>query len=82
MVPADLPAQLRLLEENGELRRIRREVDPRLEITEITVRVVKEGGPALLFENVKGSPYPVAINLFGTARRLSLIHISEPTRPY
>ncbi|MBK8126924.1 MAG: menaquinone biosynthesis decarboxylase [Elusimicrobia bacterium] len=72
MVPADLPAQLRLLEENGELRRIRREVDPRLEITEITVRVVKEGGPALLFENVKGSPYPVAINLFGTARRVEL----------
>lgn len=72
MIPADLPAQIRLLEKNGELRRVSREVDPRFEITEITVRVVKEGGPALLFENVKGSPYPLAINLFGSARRIEL----------
>lgn len=72
MIPADLPAQIRLLERNGELRRVSRSVDPRFEITEITVRVVKEGGPALLFENVKDSPYPLVINLFGSARRVEL----------
>jgi 4-hydroxy-3-polyprenylbenzoate decarboxylase len=46
-------------------------VDPRLEITEIATRVVKQGGPALLFEKVKGSPYPLAINLMGTEQRLA-----------
>jgi UbiD family decarboxylase len=72
LIPADLPAHIRLLEQNGELRRVRREVDPCFEITEIAVRVVKEGGPALLFENVKGSPTPLVINLFGSARRVEL----------
>ncbi len=61
-----------LLEARGELKRVRVEVSPRLEITEITNRVVKAGGPALFFEKVSGSDLPVAINLFGTRERMSL----------
>ena len=57
--PADLRAWIALLEREGELVRVAAEVDPYLEITEITDRVVKGGGPALLFENVKGSPHPL-----------------------
>jgi 4-hydroxy-3-polyprenylbenzoate decarboxylase len=60
------------LERLGELRRVRTEVDPVLEISEIASRVVKSGGPALLFERVKGSAYPLAINLFGTEQRMAL----------
>ena len=47
-------------------------VDPVLEVTEIYDRVVKKEGPALLFTNVRGSSMPVAINLFGSAKRMSL----------
>lgn len=68
----DLPAFIRALESSGQLKRISVEVDPALEITEIATRVVKSGGPALLFERVKGSPYPVAINLFGSEKRMEL----------
>ena len=46
-------------------------MDPELEITEITDRVSKRGGPALLFENVKGSEYPVLINTFGSYHRMA-----------
>jgi 4-hydroxy-3-polyprenylbenzoate decarboxylase len=60
------------LEREGELKRIGLEVDPVLEITEITDRVTKAGGPALLFERPKGSAVPVAINLLGSKRRLHL----------
>jgi 4-hydroxy-3-polyprenylbenzoate decarboxylase len=59
------------LEERKELVRIREEVDPVLEIAEIADRVVKKGGPALLFENVKGSAFPVLINAYGSRRRMS-----------
>ena len=52
---SDLREWIALLEREGELVRVAAEVDPDLEITEITDRVVKSGGPALLFENVKGS---------------------------
>ena len=62
---------LDLLEERDELRRIRVEVDPHLEITEIADRVMKAGGPALLFENVKGSDIPFAINLLGSPQRMA-----------
>jgi len=62
---------VRLLEERGELRRIRQEVDPVLEITEISQRVMRAGGPALLFENVKGSRFPLLINTYATRRRMS-----------
>src|SRR5437867_12552261 len=70
--PADLRAWIALLEREGELVSVAAEVDPHLEITEITDRVVKAGGPALLFENVKGSPHPLLINQFGTERRMCL----------
>ena len=70
--PRDLRDWIALLEREGELRRISAEVDPDLEITEITDRVVKSGGPALLFENPKGSHHPLLINQFGTERRMCL----------
>jgi 4-hydroxy-3-polyprenylbenzoate decarboxylase len=56
----------------GELREVRARVSPRLEISEITDRVVKAGGPALLFTNVEGSEFPVLTNQFGTERRMAL----------
>jgi 4-hydroxy-3-polyprenylbenzoate decarboxylase len=68
----DLRDFLRTLEKEGELKRISAEVDPILEITEITDRCVKAGGPALLFEHPKGSKVPVATNLLGTKRRMNL----------
>jgi 4-hydroxy-3-polyprenylbenzoate decarboxylase len=59
------------LEHHNELRRIRVEVDPVLEITEIVNRVgVEKNGPALLFENVKGSKFPVVVNTLGSMRRV------------
>jgi 4-hydroxy-3-polyprenylbenzoate decarboxylase len=60
------------LEERGELKRISAPVDPRLEITEICDRTLKRGGPALLFENPKGSDIPVLGNLFGTPDRVAM----------
>jgi len=68
----DLRDFLKQLEKEGELQRITAEVDPVLEITEISDRVVKAGGPALLFENPKGSRIPVVTNLVGTERRMNL----------
>ncbi len=60
------------LERSDELRRVRVEVDPNLEMTEICDRVLKAGGPALLFEKPKGHAIPVLGNLFGTTRRIAL----------
>ena len=60
------------LEKEGELKRIQTEVDPILEIAEITDRVSKRMGPALLFENPKGSAHPLLINAFGSYRRMNL----------
>ncbi len=68
----DLRDFLRLLERRGQLKRIALEVDPRLEITEICDRTLKAGGPALLFENPKGSDIPLLGNLFGTPQRVAL----------
>ncbi|KGA02628.1 3-octaprenyl-4-hydroxybenzoate carboxy-lyase [Cobetia amphilecti] len=68
----DLRDFIAALEEKGELKRIRAEVDPYLEMTEICDRTLKAGGPALLFENVKGHSMPVLGNLFGTPRRVAL----------
>src|SRR5215213_6444315 len=59
MVYEDLRDFISALEKRGQLKRIRQEVDPELEITEITDRVSKLGGPALLFENVRGHRMPV-----------------------
>ena len=72
MAYEDLNEFVRSLEQRGELRRIRVEVDPDLEITEITDRVCKRGGPALLFERVRGYDVPVLINAFGSVRRMCL----------
>lgn len=86
----DLRDWIKTLEKNGELKRIREEVSPELEITEITDRVSKigskplqksgdvkpayaPGGPALLFENIKGHPgHKVLINQFGSERRMAM----------
>ncbi len=68
----DLRDFIRQLEQLGELKRIQTEVDPYLEITEICDRTLKAGGPALLFENVKGSDMPLLGNLFGTTRRVAM----------
>lgn len=58
------------LDRIGELKRIAQPVDPRFEITEIADRVVKAGGPALLFENPKDARFPLLINAFGTRDRM------------
>ncbi|MCL6634274.1 MAG: menaquinone biosynthesis decarboxylase [Peptococcaceae bacterium] len=72
MAYSDLRAFMADLEKRGLLKRIKVEVDTELEITEITDRVVKSGGPALLFENVRGYRMPVVTNLFGTLERMKL----------
>lgn len=61
------------LEKNGQLVRIKEEVDPYLEMAAIHLRVYEMGGPALLFENVKGSEYRAASNIFGTLDRSKFI---------
>ena len=68
----DLQSFIKELDKKGELTRIKVEVDPDLEITEITDRVSKNYGPALLFEKVKGSKYPVLINAMGTYERMAM----------
>ena len=65
----DLREFIRFLEDKGELRRITAPVNHELEITEITDRVIKSGGPALLFENVTGFDTPVLVNMYGTEQR-------------
>ncbi len=72
MAYTDLQQFMARLEERGELVRIRTEVDPELEITEIADRVMRVGGKALLFEKVRGSAYPVLINAMGTESRMAL----------
>ncbi|MEO1212677.1 MAG: UbiD family decarboxylase [Bacteroidota bacterium] len=61
------------LEKNGHLVRIKEEIDPYLEMAEIQRRLYEVRGPAVLFENVKGSPFPAACNLFGTVERSNFI---------
>jgi 4-hydroxy-3-polyprenylbenzoate decarboxylase len=63
---------VQVLEREGELKRIQHPVKAELEITEIADRVMKRGGPALLFENVVGKRMPVLINAFGSAKRMAL----------
>ncbi|MEO1785165.1 menaquinone biosynthesis decarboxylase [Thermodesulfobium sp. 4217-1] len=67
---SSLGEYIAFLEKRNELKRIRVEVDRYLEITEIADRFVKVGGPALYFENVKDSKFPLAINVFGTWDRV------------
>src|SRR6476646_3687781 len=80
----DLRSLLKALERRGQLKRVRAEVDPHLEVGEITDRIQKaprgdhHGNVALLFENVRGArtpdgkPIPLAMNVFGTEERLCL----------
>ncbi len=68
----DLRDFINALESQGELVRIKTEVDPNLEVTEICDRVLRKGGPALLFENPTGSKVPLLANLFGTPHRVAL----------
>ena len=69
---ADLRDFLAQLESMGELKRVGAEVSPRFEITEICDRVLRSGGPALLFEHPAGHSIPVLANLFGSVRRVAL----------
>ena len=72
MPAADLQTFVNELEQRGWLKRVRVEVDPELEITEIADRVMKAGGPALLFEKVRGADMPLLINTFGSRERMCL----------
>ena len=67
----DLREFLDMLEANGDLVRIKEEIDPNLEMTEIADRTLRGGGPALLFENPKGYDVPLLANLFGTEKRVA-----------
>src|SRR6476619_6779942 len=74
----NLRSFLDLLRRENDLTTIEVEVDPYLELAEIHRRVIDERGPALLFTRVKGSPFPVVTNLFGTARRIYLAFGPKP----
>lgn len=74
----DLRAFLDVLRREGELIEIDAPVDPDLEAAEVHRRVIAAGGPALLFRNVKGSPWPCVTNLFGTQRRVELAFGRRP----
>ena len=67
-----------MLESKGELKRVKAEVDPVLEITEISVRALLEGYPAILFENIKGSKFPLAMNTLASDRRIELALGKDP----
>ena len=72
MKHSDLRSFIAFLEQQGELVRITQEVDPNLEMTEISDRTLRAKGPALLFENPKGYSMPVLCNLFGTPKRVAM----------
>ena len=63
---------VKTLEQEGELKRIKAKVSPNLEVSQITDRVSKAEGPALLFENVEGSEMPLLINAFGSYKRMAM----------
>ena len=72
MKHTDLREFVSYLEQQGELVRITHEVDPHLEMTEISDRTLRAKGPALLVENPKGYSIPVLCNLFGTPKRVAM----------
>jgi 4-hydroxy-3-polyprenylbenzoate decarboxylase len=80
-MPRDLRQFLTLLEQRGQLKRITAPVDSDLEVAEIANRLLLAGGPALLFENVKGASMPLAINVMGTVERvcwaMNMDHVAE-----
>ncbi len=72
MAYRDMREFLRVLEARGLLKRVKTEVDPELEMAEIMDRLVRTGGPAVIFENVRGYQMPVVANLYGTRERVAL----------
>ncbi|MEL7329245.1 MAG: UbiD family decarboxylase domain-containing protein, partial [Cyanobacteria bacterium J06559_1] len=66
----DLRDFLKTVKARGQLRTVSTQVDPNLEIAEIANRLLQAGGPAVMFDNVKGSPHPVVVNLLGTVERV------------
>src|SRR5919197_4076260 len=74
----NLRSFLELLRRENSLVEIEAEVDPYLELAEVHRRVIESGGPALLFNRVKGSRYPVVTNLFGTEKRIELAFGPKP----
>lgn len=66
------------LESKGELRRIKVEVDPRWEVTEIAVRALREQKPALLFEKIKGSAFPLVANAYASEKRINYALRGDP----
>lgn len=71
-IAPDLQSFVAQLEQAGELRRVRVEVDPKHEVSELVQRVIRQNGPALLFERVKGADFPLLMNMFGSERRIEL----------
>ena len=69
---SDFRAFVNKLEEEGELHRVKEEVDPDLEISDIAIRAQSENKPAILFENVKDSKFPLAINTFASEKRIDI----------
>jgi UbiD family decarboxylase len=80
MIFQSLRPFIEALRQNNELAIIEVPVDPVLEIAEIHRRVIDREGPALLFTNVKGSPFPVVTNLFGTSRRVDMAFGPRPEK--
>ena len=76
----DLRAFLDQLRRDRDLVVVEAPVDARLEAAEIHRRVIAAGGPALLFSRVKGADFPLATNLFGTARRAEMAFGRRPMR--
>lgn len=78
MIYQNLRQFIEALRKENHLKIIEAPVDPYLELAEIHRRVIEEEGPALLFTNVKGTPFPVASNLFGTNRRVDMAFGPRP----
>ncbi|MBI4746399.1 MAG: UbiD family decarboxylase, partial [Deltaproteobacteria bacterium] len=74
----DLREFISFLEKRNLLVRIKAEVDPKLEVTEILNRLLAKKGPAVIFENVKGSNIPIVANLFGTVERAAMALDTTP----
>ena len=72
MAFADLQSFIAHLERQGQLKRVKVEVDPRFEVAEIVQRVIRQDGPALLFERVKGADFPLVMNMFGSHQRIEM----------
>lgn len=75
---SDLQEFIALLRSEGELVEVHAEVDPKLEAAEIHRRIIAANGPAILFKNIQGSPFPLATNLFGTKKRIELAFGKKP----